>query len=63
LRLRDGKLYIEPSLPRKMEGYTVDWRAGDQTWHIRVKGDKITVNGTPYQGEGLPIYVEKQPAL
>ena len=55
LRLRDGKLYIEPNLPSEHPGYTVDWRAGESTWRIQVEGDEITVNGKPYEGQGLPV--------
>ena len=54
LRLRDGKLYIEPSLPQKLDGYSVQWGK----WHIRVEGDRITVNGAPYDGQGIAVYDE-----
>ncbi|MCL2368515.1 MAG: hypothetical protein FWC72_05915, partial [Oscillospiraceae bacterium] len=55
LHLRDGKLYIEPNLPTALPGYSVDWNRGETTWNIRVEGGKITVNGAPYNGEGLPL--------
>jgi len=55
LNLRDGKLYIEPNLPSDLPGYTVDWQAGTHTWRIQVEGEQITVNGTPYDGKGLPL--------
>jgi len=51
LRLRDGKLYIEPNLPTRLKAYTVDWKG----LQICVEGDKITVNGKPYTGEGLVV--------
>jgi len=55
VNLREGKLYIEPNLPKDLPSYTVDWRAGDKTWHIRVDRGEITVNGAPYRGEGLSL--------
>ncbi|MCL2588871.1 MAG: hypothetical protein FWD84_05625, partial [Oscillospiraceae bacterium] len=52
LRLRDGKLYIEPKLPKDLPGYHVKWGA----WNIEVQGERITVNGKPYDGAGLSVY-------
>jgi len=62
LRLRDGKLYIEPNLPSQMEGYSVDWQTGETVWRIQVEksgGYRITVNGEPYTGEGIELHLGK----
>lgn len=54
LRLRDGKLYVSPSLPAALEGYTADWTDFSGKSHrIEVKGQKITVDGEKYSGEGI----------
>ena len=54
LRLRDGKLYVSPSLPAALEGYTADWTDFSGKSHrIEVKGEKITVDGEKYSGEGI----------
>ncbi|MCL2563994.1 MAG: hypothetical protein FWE08_08185 [Oscillospiraceae bacterium] len=58
LHLRDGKLYIEPNLPKALPGYTVDWRMGEETWHIEVAGERITVNGKVYDGAGIPLHAK-----
>jgi len=59
LRLRDGKLFIEPNLPKALQSYKVDWRAGGKTFRIQVEGKQITVNGKPYDGAGLPMFGNK----
>ena len=56
LRLREGRLYIEPNLPAKLEAYSVTWGEHD----IQVDGGKITVNGKPYDGQGLTVFETKQ---
>jgi len=56
LKLRDGKLYIEPNLPEWLKAYTVDWKG----LQICVEGDKITVDGKPYVGDGIPVFEAKQ---
>ena len=54
LRLRDGKLYVSPSLPAALEGYAADWTDFSGKSHrIEVKGKKITVDGEKYSGEGI----------
>ena len=62
LHLREGKLYIAPNLPSQMDGYSVDWEAGERILRIQVeKGDgyRITVNGEPYTGEGIDLGLGK----
>ena len=54
LRLRDGKLYVSPSLPAALDAYTADWTdAKGKSHRIEVKGGKITVDGEKYSGEGI----------
>jgi len=60
LHLRDGKLYIEPNLPKALPGYTVEWQTTGGTWKIEVEGKRIMVNGKPYDGGGLPVLGHKQ---
>lgn len=54
LQLRDGKLYLEPRLPRGLDGFRISYRQkqGD-ILQIAVSGKQITINGAPYHGEGL----------
>ena len=56
LRLRGGKLYIEPGIPQSWDGYSAVWRSSDGSEHaIDVRGDKIFVNGAEYDGTGIPM--------
>ncbi|MCL2842504.1 MAG: hypothetical protein FWE28_03425 [Oscillospiraceae bacterium] len=55
LHLRDGKLYIEPNLPKAMPGYVVEWKAEGEMWRIEVEGERVMVNGKPYDGKGLSV--------
>ncbi|MBE6914601.1 MAG: hypothetical protein E7472_06715 [Ruminococcaceae bacterium] len=49
LRLREGKLYIEPNLPEALPGYSAQWHGNN----IEVRSGEIFVNGAPWSGEGL----------
>ena len=54
LRLQNGKLYVSPSLPAALEGYTADWTdLSGKSHRIEVKGEKITVDGEKYSGGGI----------
>ncbi len=51
LRLRDGKLYVEPCCPELLPEYSVDWRdEAGQLHHITVKGGEVSVDGKKYTG-------------
>lgn len=44
LRLREGRLFIEPRLPADWPGYSARWRTGRAVFHITVRrtGQKET---------------------
>lgn len=51
LRLRDGKLFIEPACPELLPEYSIDWRdEAGQMHHIAVKGGNIFADGKKYTG-------------
>ena len=56
LHLRDGRLYIEPKLPQTLPGYKVAWQVEGTTWNIEVAGERVMVNGKPYDGTGVPVF-------
>ena len=37
LRMRAGKLHVEPKLPESWPGYEARMKAGDRSWQIRVR--------------------------
>ena len=54
LKLREGKLYIEPNLPSAMPSYSVTWI--DRQSHLhRIDCDRgrLYVDGDPYLGRGI----------
>ncbi len=54
LRLREGKLYIEPNLPAALPSYSVTWI--DRQSHLhRIDCDRgrVYVDGDPYLGQGI----------
>lgn len=63
LKLKDGKLYIEPNLPKALPGYRVKWNTGVGQWDIQVDQGKITVNGKAYTGEGLEVFSPTEKTL
>lgn len=58
LKLRKGRLYIEPNLPSEIKRYTAVYKSGNMTLDIAVIVDEsaeITVNGKLYDPEGYPV--------
>lgn len=55
LRLRDGRLYIEPRLPASLHGY----RAAFAGHRIAVEGGTIKVDGIDYDGGGIIPEIHK----
>ncbi len=54
LKLRGGKLYIEPNLPSALPAYSADWTDySGRSHHIVCSPDGIRVDGEPYHGEGI----------
>ena len=54
LKLREGKLYIEPNLPSALPSYSVTWI--DRQSHLhRIDCDRgrLYVDGDPYLGRGI----------
>lgn len=54
LKLREGKLYIEPKLPAALPSYSVTWIDSQSRLH-RIDCDRghIYVDGDPYLGRGI----------
>lgn len=54
LRLREGKLYIEPSLPAALPSYSVTWvDSRSQPHYIDCDRGHLYVDGDPYLGNGI----------
>ncbi len=54
LKLRDGRLYIEPCLTDVLPEYSLEYR--DKTGlvrHIRVKAGEVLLDGKKYEGQGI----------
>jgi len=51
LKMRGGRLYIEPRLPSPWSGYAATLR----TRRIEVQDGRITVDGREYRGQGLAL--------
>lgn len=57
LRVRDGRLFVQPRLPQSWRGYQADWRLEGKLLHIRVSrgtAEAVTVNGAP-AGQGMAL--------
>lgn len=56
LQLKNGKLYLVPRLPKSWDGFQLQfqWKQGP-VLQIAVSKNGITVNDSPYHGEGLSI--------
>ena len=58
LRLRTGRLFIEPNLPDSCPGYSVDYKTDFGILHIEVGNAperRITVNGEKYSERGYKV--------
>ena len=54
LRLRRGRLYIEPNLPSSLPGFRAVWTDSRGTEHlIECENGTVTVDGRAYTGEGI----------
>ena len=54
LKLREGKLYIEPKLPAALPSYSVTWIDSRSRLHrIDCDRGRIYVDGDPYLGQGI----------
>ena len=51
LRLRGGRLFIEPNLPSHWSGYSAVYHGR----RIEVRGGAVTVDGAPWDGSGLRV--------
>jgi len=60
LRVREGRLYIEPNLPKEWSGCTVNYRAGNKNLRIEIgpaPDRRITVNGKPCEKDGYSLNI------
>ena len=54
LKLREGKLYVEPELPAALPSYSVTWIDSQSHLHrIDCDRGRIYVDGDPYLGRGI----------
>ena len=57
LRVRGGRLYVEPQLPARWPGYEARWRLGEADLHLRVTRGQtpgLLVNGSA-AAQGIPL--------
>ena len=58
LRVRKGRLFVEPRIPADWEGFSAEYRTESGTLHIRVGTGperRVTVDGAPYDPRGYPL--------
>ena len=60
LKVRDGRLFIEPNLPTSWNGFEAVWNLSDRALKIKViyaGGYKIFVNNAEYDASGYPLKI------
>ncbi len=55
LKLRDGKLFVEPNLPERLYPAMVKYRVGDTTLDIRIYPEGVLLNGEPFPKDGYAL--------
>lgn len=56
IRAENGRVHIKPLDTPGLNKYSFVWRSSDGSkYSVAVKGGKVTVNGAPYDGKGLPL--------
>ena len=57
LKIREGKLFVEPNLPPDWPGYSADWNLPAGLLHIQVRrtgSPSVLLDGAPAPG-GVPL--------
>jgi len=64
VKMRDGRLFIEPNLPESWDGYVLRWRTGSRDLRIEARradtGYEILVDGKPGGDAGIPVMAEDE---
>ncbi len=56
LKLWQGRLYIRPALPERMQSFSLGWKSpSGKVFDILCRDGTLFVNGMEYKGEGLEI--------
>ena len=67
LKIRGGRLYIEPNLPKSLDGYSAEIDIDGRKLDIKVSSDKrktgIQVNGEDYCADGYGLYEKENYSL